>query len=272
MRCDDMRELLAHEVLGLLQPAEAARLNRHLEAGCPACAAERASLHEAAGAIPWALPAEEPSHGARARLLETIRKERPRGRASGTIEPSRGAGAGWGRMAASALVGAALAGGAAGTMVVRQQRAMNAYRDTVSGLQSRIERQEEDLASLERQVRDATTSIQMVSAPGISVVDLAGQGDLASASARVFWDARQGTWRLYSANLPPPQAGRTYQLWVITADQKISAGVFDAAAPIPAAGIVEVPEGAQAVAAAITDEPAGGMPQPTGSILLLGKI
>ncbi len=275
MRCDHMADLIADDALGLLQPAEGARLRRHIEAGCPGCAAELASLRETVAFLPGAQQAAEPSPEVRARLLETIRNEAARDRHAAQpevrIEPTRTGGAWW-RMAAAALLGAALAGGVASALVLRQEKTIASYRDMVETLDAQIYRQEEALASLERQIRDATASIQMVSAPGISVVDRAGKGTLASASARVFWDPLQGTWLLYGAKLPPPPAGRTYQLWLITADAKVSAGLFDAAAHSPAAGTVRLPEGAHAVAAAVTDEPAGGSPQPTGSILLLGKI
>lgn len=276
MRCDRMADLIADDALGLLPPAEGARLRRHIEEGCPACAAELVSMREAVGLLPYALPDAEPSPEARGRLLEAIRNEAARDRRAAQpevrSEPARTAGGGWWRLAAAALIGAALAGGSVGTLVLRQEQTIASYRKEVETLQGQISSQQEALASLERQVRDATASIQMVSAPGISVVDLAGQGTLASASARVFWDPLQGTWRLYGANLPPPAAGRTYQLWLITAEAKISAGVFDAAAHAPAAGTVRLPQGAHAVAAAVTDEPAGGSPQPTGSIVLLGNI
>ncbi|HEU5180824.1 MAG TPA: anti-sigma factor, partial [Candidatus Polarisedimenticolia bacterium] len=66
--------------------------------------------------------------------------------------------------------------------------------------------------------------------------------------------------------------GKTYQLWLVTAQAKISAGVFDPSSE-EAAGSVAVPTDAGAVvAAAVTPEPAGGSPQPTGKIILLGKI
>jgi len=55
---------------------------------------------------------------------------------------------------------------------------------------------------------------------------------------------------------------------------RISAGVFEpVAAGEAAAGQVRTPAAAGPVlAAAVTDEPEGGSPQPTGSILPLGKL
>ena len=57
----------------------------------------------------------------------------------------------------------------------------------------------------------------------------------------------------------------------ITGKSKISAGVFDPAAGTASGTVVVPPEEGPVLAAAVTDEPMGGSPQPTGSILLLGK-
>ena len=104
------------------------------------------------------------------------------------------------------------------------------------------------------------------------MIDLQGQEDLSGSAARVFWDVRRGSWRLYADNLPPAGAGKTYQLWLVTAQAKISAGVFDPASE-EASGSVALPADAgTVVAAAVTPEPEGGSPQPTGKIILLGKI
>jgi hypothetical protein len=49
--------------------------------------------------------------------------------------------------------------------------------------------------------------------------------------------------------------------------------VFDPSVEDGASGTVSVPpEAGAVVAAAVTPEPEGGSPQPTGNILLLGKI
>ena len=140
-------------------------------------------------------------------------------------------------------------------------------------MRAEIERQSEELADLRLELRRARESIQLASTPFVTVVDLQGQGPQFGAAARVFWDRGRSAWQLFAANLPSPEQGKSYQLWLITADQKISAGVFSRTEAGPAAGTVVLPAGSGPVlAAAVTDEPEGGSPQPTGSILLLGKI
>ena len=72
----------------------------------------------------------------------------------------------------------------------------------------------------------------------------------------------------------PPQKDKDYQLWLIRGQEKISAGIL----PSDASGSTMVPVPGNLLAAgapdafAITIEPTGGMPQPTGPIVLVGAM
>jgi len=259
-RCEEVRELIPQHLLGLLEAQEAEKVAAHVESGCVACAAEIASWSEAQAAMAFALPAEEPSDLAKARLMAAIRKD---------AAPRSGAGAGRFWMKAAWLSAAAgiLLASLTGVAVSRR------YQAEAATLHEQIRRQKEELARLELQFRRTRDTVLLVCSPGSKVIDLQGQEALPSAAARMFWDVRKGGWRLYADNLPPAGAGKTYQLWLVTASAKISAGVFDPARDEEPAGSVTIPAAAgPVIAAAITPEPSGGSPQPTGAILLLGKI
>lgn len=261
MRCEEIRDLLPLHALGGLEPSEAEAVRRHLEAGCPGCAAEVASFVEVAGQIPFAGQLEEPSPMAKSRLMAKVRgAERP-AVPSAAQRSSLWSRAGW-AAAAAAVVIAFLSG----TAMSRR------YQSEAADLRQQLQAQKEELVRLEQQFRRTRDTIMLVRSPGSKVIDLQGQEDLAGSAARVFWDVRRGSWRLYADNLPPAGAGKTYQLWLVTAQAKISAGVFDPASE-EASGSVAVPADAgSVVAAAVTPEPEGGSPQPTGKIILLGKI
>lgn len=256
MGCDALKDLVPLYLLDLLEVEEEASLRRHLDAGCPRCASEMAATRQVLDLLPCSLPAEEPSPRVKTRLLAAIREERaaaPRALS-------------WARATAASVAAAIAAAILAGTVV--GHRAGTA----LTGLREQIDRQTEELAALRRQVRAAQESIRLVSAPGVVVADLAGQGERSTSAARVFWDRQRERWELYAAGLPPVGPGKTYQLWFVTPSAKISAGTFEATGEA-ATGSVRLPPGAgPVIAAAVTDEPAGGSPQPTGSILLLGKI
>jgi hypothetical protein len=88
--------------------------------------------------------------------------------------------------------------------------------------------------------------------------------------ARMFWDRSRNSWTFVAHNMPALKPGRTYQLWLVTTKSKISAGTFSthngegvliarAVLADPLAGV------------AVTDEPEGGVVQPTGSIVVAAQ-
>lgn len=103
-----------------------------------------------------------------------------------------------------------------------------------------------------------------------SVIALAGQPVAPSASANVYWDHQKNRW-VVSANLPAPPAGKVYQLWFVTPDAKVSAGLIEADQRGHGFTVVNIPPTViQIQAAAITLEPQGGSLQPTMPIYAVG--
>jgi hypothetical protein len=85
---------------------------------------------------------------------------------------------------------------------------------------------------------------------------------------QMFWDKSRDMWTLVAHSMPDPKPGRTYQLWLVTPTSKISAGTF-----MPKSGDVMMQAkyalaADQLMAVAVTDEPMGGMPQPTGDMVM----
>src|SRR5262245_27339487 len=260
MRCEHVQDLLPLHALGQLEPAEARGVREHLDAGCPRCASEAAAFQETLAALPLSLDAAEPSPMAKARLMARVRKEAP------APPPARPAASPW-----RARAGWIAAAAAVLLPLVNSALTSGGSRPEAQLLLAQLKSQSRELARLRDQLQRTQDTIQMVSSPGARVIDLAGEQS--TAAARVFYDSRRGAWKLYADNLPPAGAGKTYQLWVVTAQAKISAGLFDTAAAAEASGTVTVPAEAGAVVAlAVTPEPEGGSPQPTGAILLVGKI
>lgn len=103
------------------------------------------------------------------------------------------------------------------------------------------------------------------------VVTLTGSDMAKGASAVLLYNPdTQKIW-LYSANLPECPRGTSYQLWAI--DQKpVSVGTFHMDAGETAHLLVKrLPEFGKARKFAVSLEPAGGRPQPSGPIYLLGQ-
>jgi anti-sigma-K factor RskA len=109
----------------------------------------------------------------------------------------------------------------------------------------------------------------------IKVTALSPQVDTyAKATAVVAWDADQQRGILKLTNVPKPESGKDYQLWIMDPKypKPISAGVI----PVEAEGVARVPfqpekQISKAENFAISVEQAGGAPEAQGPIILLGS-
>jgi hypothetical protein len=104
-----------------------------------------------------------------------------------------------------------------------------------------------------------------------AVLTLSGSDMAKQASALLLYNpTTQKIW-LYSAHLPECPRGTAYQLWAI--DQRpVSVGTFHMDAGETSHLLVKrLPEFAKAKKFAVSLEPAGGRPQPTGPIYLIGQ-
>jgi outer membrane murein-binding lipoprotein Lpp len=146
-------------------------------------------------------------------------------------------------------------------------RSNNELRRQTDELNSRI-------AQLEVQLAGQRTEIATLTSAGVRVVDLAGQGNNVQASGRIFWNQGEKRWRFYVRGLPPAPADKDYQLWFVPkAGNPVSARVFDTDSDGSYEVEIPVPDNAgELKAAAVTTEPAGGLPLPSGAFALLGAL
>jgi len=99
------------------------------------------------------------------------------------------------------------------------------------------------------------------------VVILQGTERLPQAEGVLLFEPSNHYAVLVAKNLPTPEAGRAYQLWLIRPDgQRVSGAVFSVPPSSPwVTVIVESPEPLEHFPAfGITLEPTGGSPRPTG--------
>ncbi len=242
-------------VLGALTPAERQAFESHL-AICAECAAEVRSLAPVAGTLAHLVPAAEPAAAVRARLLSAI-SPHP---AVGSRNP------GWLALAASLALAVAL-GGYAGQLRGRVTTLESRLRDETR----RAEAGERQVAEVRRTAFESQSQVAVLAAPDLARIDLAGEPAAPAASARAFWSRSRGLV-FTASNLPRPPAGRAYQLWVITAQPApISAGMLTLDASGSVHARFDMPSDIpRPVAIAVTLEPAGGVPAPTGDKYLVG--
>jgi len=252
---DDLQERASLYAAGAMTDSERLEYARHLdEDQCVVCQAEVKELQSAISLLAFTVPSSSPSPTVKVRLMEQARHAVP------VIQP-RPPGFRWLQWATAVI---ALASVVAALSLMRTNSELRREADA---LKSRI-------ARLEVQLVEQQDTIATLTSVGVRVVDLAGQGASMQASGRIFWDQQRKRWLFSVRNLPPAPADKSYQLWFVPKrGNPISARVFNTQADGSIALEVSVPDNATNLnAAAVTTEPAGGRPRPTGPFALLGAM
>jgi anti-sigma-K factor RskA len=246
--------------LGTLDGDEKVAFETHLVS----CADCKVKLGEAMGRmalLAFAAPAALPSPGVKERLMRQIATTSPR--TGGSVEraapePSEGIFARWWGLLVPVASAFALA-----TVLLWFHNDQLERR--IAELRGTIEQQENKIA----QARDVA---ELMSARDTVVVSLAVQKNQPEGTARVIYNSRRGLL-VYNGHLAPTTSDKSYQLWLVPASgAPISAGVFNPAEGETNSIVAKVPPGTAAKAFAVTLEPAGGKPAPTGPMILVGPV
>jgi anti-sigma-K factor RskA len=306
---DEMRAALAAEALGALDGEERTLLHAHL-AACEACRAELAELRAQAGVLAYASPpaAMEPARSSRVRARLLARAAADRGdsptdasdRTLVSAAPARDKDDVTQVVPVAAVPAAsprdrddetqvipitAAASKRRGTMLPWLAAAASlvlligagAYalnlRERVDALSGQVADAQAERTELERALNEREATLAAVSAPAVRVIDLAS-ADQAEPGGRMFWDKRTDRWTFFAHNLPAVQDGREYQLWFITpGGRKLPAPTFRPGARGEAQVQATYALPADSLAAvAVTLEPTGGLPEPSGPVVIVGAM
>jgi anti-sigma-K factor RskA len=254
---DALRELVPLYAIGALTGPERSAVESHL-ADCAECAAELRAYAPVGMALAQAAPQVEPPASLRAAVLAAARGERAEARAPFRLAP-------WLAAAAMLVITAGLT-----VYVAVLQRRVQFLEGELRDALTRVDDGERRVTVALRAAAAAEAPLSVLTAPDVRRIDLAGQPVAPTASARAFWSRSRGLV-ITASNLPPLPAGRIYQLWFVTAQAPISAGLL---APDNRGGLTttlttpaDIPN---PVALAVTLEPEGGRPAPTGDKYLVG--
>ena len=114
--------------------------------------------------------------------------------------------------------------------------------------------------------------IAAMTGPDVKVVALTNQG-ARQPLGRMMWNRASNDWIMVTYNLRAPKPGMTYQVWLVTDDAQISAGTFrpgEDGKSMMHANYRLAPNALRSVA--ITEEPEGGVPSPTGPMVVSGSV
>lgn len=237
MKRDAIGELAAAYALGSLEAADRARFEQRLRAGDPEAVAALREVEETLAGR--AAATTEPSPAAERR------PPRPR------------------RAIWPAVLSGAMAAGLAAIVV---------GWSVSSTYEKRLDALAHDADQLKEELRTQQAVITVLRDPATQVVALSGLEPAPAARARMMWHEKAGGI-FVATGLPPAREGKAYQLWAIAgSNAPVSAGVFSVDAsgagsltvrPLPGVTTVNV--------FAVTLEPAGGLPAPSGEMYLLSK-
>jgi anti-sigma-K factor RskA len=129
------------------------------------------------------------------------------------------------------------------------------------------------LKQLQAQVSQDAATLQamgeVTGAPDSAQITLLQQPNQPPGQARMLYNARMGLG-VYSGQIAPAPSGKSYQLWLVpSSGAPVNAGLVNANQENGAV-VVRLTPGLAPKAFAVTLEPFGGRPQPTGPMVLVG--
>ena len=246
--------------LGFLEGEEKAAIESHV----PTCAECAKKLAEARGRIALlafsALPVD-PSPAVRERLMRQVHASTESAGAQHAQGKPERAGGFFGRWWAAVLVPAFI------LLLFVAAR----LRNENERLSRELAQEQATLQQQQKQLDEARHAQALLESKDTVSVALAQQPGMPKGDVRVMYNAKMGM-AMCDGWVEPAPANKSYQLWLVPMEGKpISAGMIDRGGPINP-WMVKLPEGMPAKAFAVTLEPAGGMPQPTGPMVLVGPI
>ena len=301
MEHEEYKELLALEAVGALSGEESRSLGAHLST-CAECRREAAQMRDAATSLAYMVaPVAPPTH-LRARVLDAVKAlkseaenvidiedaDEKSGEDSRTFDGGASRAASkygtWQLLAsrpplmygalAAALVLAVLTVASAmlwnrsseyEAQVIRLSEDANKSRAETARLSEEAERARSE-AERAREVRE------MLGAPGARLIHLAGTDSAPGARASMIFEPTSGRALLLASALPPPPAGKAYQLWYIAGGPPQPGGTFTTDREGGSMMRDLAPAGGRnASVFVVTLEPAGGVKAPTGDKYLLGS-
>jgi len=256
MTHEEFESIAALDAIGAATAEERAMLTGHV-ASCESCRRARDEFAEAAALLAQELDPVAPPPEVRDHVIDIIREEESE--EDNVIDAGRRFINPW-WLATAATLFLALWGW--------REMGIRVVREDVKSQIAQIRDLKAENKLLQEQKERLSTEMSALASPDTRAIALAGQQISPSASARVFLQPAGRRAIVFFQNLPANPRDKSYQLWIIRADQPNpqSAGVFDVSNTGSANIVIEnLPLATEMKALAVTLEPKGGVEQPTNT-------
>ena len=250
-----MQDLAAAYALGALSP-EDARVFEDFLASSPEARREAAEFREVSALLATQAPDADADADLKNRVLQRIASMK--GRALSPQAPPRVPAGYWLALAATVVLAVGL-----GTVLIGTRRQLAVRTVAMDSMRQRLDASLAQLSS-----REAT--LNWILDPAVELNQLTSTGD-SKPIIQLFWNRRTNAVMAHAFNLAPAPAGHEYQLWFIKDGKPVPSVTFNSEESGHAlVQGIRAPEGGGITHAAITLEPAGGSPQPTTPVILIG--
>ncbi len=246
--------------LGALDGEEKQALEAHLRS-CEECARAVDGARQRVALLGLVAPAAVPSPEVKEALLRRVREERVR-QTDQSRAPQRPRSSGFAWLTPAFGVAAVVFAALAAVLWTRDAHDLRRVHE-LEGQLALAQSRSLDIA------RAADETDKLLEMPGTVRVALMPQPGMPAGRAGVLYNAKMGMVAC-AGWLPAPPLGKSYQLWLVPMEGKpMPLRVFaggEWTEPVTA----HVTPGMEAKAFAVTEEPEGGMPWPTGPKVLVG--
>jgi anti-sigma-K factor RskA len=268
---DQFGELIEGYALGALDANERAALEAHLASGCPECAKALEEARLVVSQLAYLAPPSEPSEMLRARVLRSVRADAGTSGGSGGGSQSMQAGA------RKASIPMWLWAGVAALLLVSLYSTFEArmMQQDVADMNQRAAAELKQRKQLEDELTVAKHEAIILTDPASRKIEIMPSSkDMPKVEA--MWHAKLGIY-LTAQKMPMPKNNKVLQLWLIPKTpgaKPMPSHVFwpDSNGQIGEMVANPPDDMADTKALAITEEPAGGSPQPTSTPMWVGGI
>ncbi|HXG42613.1 MAG TPA: anti-sigma factor [Dehalococcoidia bacterium] len=251
MDCQEARQALDLLALGALPEDEASPVEQHL-ASCAECSRYLEGSRQVAARLGLATPVLEPPPRLRRRILAAAR-----GPGTAGVPRQRLA---WGVMAALTAAAVALSA----FFFVEWRQAQDERQDLADQLSDAL-----------AAVRERDELMQLFTLPDLARVPMLPQSPGLAANLSYYWSTQKRWGFIVGTALPPPPPGRVYQLWFLSSEGSRGVGTFrpsESGTVYHSFDLSVLPPNWRPSAIAVTLEPEGGSPVPTGETVAVGTL